>query len=233
MIQLNHVSLRYRAARRRWLWAASDSHKTWAVRDLSFRIEPGNVVGIVGMNGAGKSTLLRLMAGIFRPSLGQLTADGRIVPLLSLSCGFELELNGEENIRLSALLWGESADRIAQRTADIAEFSGLGGAIHEPLKTYSSGMLSRLGFAIATSVQTDILLLDEILAVGDGRFQRRCEQRIASLVDSSRIVVVCSHQTNWLKRRCDKIVWLHEGQMRAYGPAEDVADEYEAFLSRP
>ena len=232
MIQVDRVSLRYPAADRKWWpWTAFKRQNRWALHDVTFTAERGEVVGVVGANGAGKSTLLRLVAGIYQPEQGSLTTTGGVVPLLSLKGGFDLDLSGVENIQLSSLLWGQPIIE-QDRVQSIIEFSGLGDAVSQPVRTYSSGMLARLGFSIATALETEILLLDEVLAVGDGRFQRRCEQRIQDLVEQSSTVLVCSHQLTWIRKHCHRVLWLDRGQVQEFG-AHDVLDRYERFIGSP
>lgn len=204
-----------------------------ALHDVSFSLHRGEVLGIVGVNGAGKSTLLQLIAGTVTPSAGSVSTSGRIAAILELGSGFNPEFSGRENIYLNAATLGLDADTIDKKISAIIEFSGIGSHIAKPVKTYSSGMLVRLAFAIATSVEPDILIVDEALSVGDGAFRRRSFDRIMEIQRSGAAILFCSHSLYQVESFCDRAIWLHDGALRKIGPASEVVRAYQDFLDKP
>jgi ABC-2 type transport system ATP-binding protein/lipopolysaccharide transport system ATP-binding protein len=198
----------------------------WALRDVTLSVPKGSVYGLVGHNGSGKSTLLKVMAGIYRPNEGSVSVDGRLAALIELGAGFHPELTGRENIRLNGSILGLSRKEIAAATGEIIDFSGLGDFVDEPVKNYSSGMYVRLGFSVAVHMRPDVLLVDEVLAVGDEDFQRRCFDHLHALRRANRTIVVVSHATGMLASLCDEISWLDHGSLVESGPAPDVVDSY-------
>lgn len=202
-----------------------------AVNDVSFSIEKGRVVGIVGKNGSGKSTLLRTLAGIFAPDSGEIDLHGNSISLLALGGSFQKEVSGRENILLTGLLLGFSEKEIREKMDAIIEFSELGRFIDMPVKTYSSGMNSKLSFSVTAILETDIILVDEALSVGDTKFRKKSYAKMRQLIeDESRTALIVSHQENTLKDLCDSIIWLHEGKIRTMGDAIPVLDEYMNFM---
>ena len=201
-----------------------------ALDDVSFELERGESLGIVGENGAGKSTLLKLLAGVTRPSRGRLQVDGSAASLLELGMGFHNEFSGRQNIRLNAAMMGLSEREVEARTPAILAFSELGEFIDRPVKTYSTGMVMRLGFSIAVQMEPEILIVDEALSVGDGYFQKKCMDRIRSFLESGRTLFFCSHAMYYVTSLCQRALWLEKGQVRALGPAEEVVREYENHL---
>lgn len=206
----------------------SDTVVLRALNELSFRIDSGDRLGLVGHNGAGKSTLLRVLAGIYALSSGDISTEGKTVPLLDVSLGMDENSTGRQNVRLRGLLLGMDDDEIARKSEEIAEFSELGDFLDLPIRTYSSGMRVRLGFAISTAVNADILLLDEVIGVGDASFKEKANRRLAELHERSEIVVLALHDNNTIRRTCEKVLWLDGGSMRMFGPAEEVLAAYEA-----
>lgn len=202
----------------------------WALRSVSFGVSPGEAIGIVGENGAGKSTLLRVAAGIIPPIAGEVVVRGSVAPLIELGTGFDVELTGRENVFFNGALLGRSRSQMLERVPEIIEFSGLHESIDAPLRTYSTGMVARLAFSIATSVDADIVLLDEILSVGDAAFRDRCEGRIRRYYESGATVLLVSHDLKSIRDLCPRSVWVREGRIFADGPSEEVVDEYLAFL---
>jgi ABC-type polysaccharide/polyol phosphate transport system ATPase subunit len=198
----------------------------WALRDLSFDLYPGESLGIVGRNGSGKSTVLKLVARILRPSSGQVMVNGRVSALLELGAGFHPDLTGRENIALNASVLGLSQRDVDSKFDEIVEFSELGEFIDMPVKHYSSGMYMRLGFSVAIHVDPDILIIDEILAVGDQAFQTKCIDRIYELHRAGVAIILISHNLNVVKRMCSRLIWLDQGHMRASGLTEEVASQY-------
>ena len=202
-----------------------------ALKGVSFEIEKGKILGIVGKNGSGKSTLLRSIAGIFSPDKGSINLHGNSISLLSIGVGFQPALTGYENIFLSGMLLGFTEDEVKEKLNDIIEFSELGGFIYSPVKTYSSGMYSKLAFSITAILETDIMLIDEVLSVGDIQFKAKSYAKMKELInDTNRTVVIVSHSTGTLRELCDEILWLHEGNIKMLGDCDEVLDEYQAFM---
>ena len=203
-----------------------------AVKGVSFKVKKGEILGIIGKNGSGKSTMLRAIAGIFSPNSGTIDLHGNSVSLLAIGVGFQKELSGRENILLSAMLLGFTAKEIRERMDEIIEFSELGKFIDAPVRTYSSGMHSKLAFSITAILETDIILIDEVFSVGDTRFKKKSYEKMQELIfDSNRTVVIVSHDMKALANLCSKILWINDGEFVQYGDAETVLAEYEAFMS--
>lgn len=202
----------------------------WALRNVSLEIEKGDRVGLVGLNGAGKSTLLKLISGVMKPTQGQIKVKGRISPLLALGAGFDPSYTGRENIFLYGSLMGHSKRFIESKFDEIVEFSEIGDFIDVPLKNYSSGMGARLAFSIATAVQPEILVLDEVLSVGDAKFQEKSRQKMNSLMEGEVTILFVSHSTDQVRKICDKALWLHKGKLIDQGPVDEVCDVYEKFI---
>ena len=203
-----------------------------AIRNVSFNVPKGNILGIVGKNGSGKSTMLNAIAGIFAPDSGTIDLKGNSVSLLSIGVGFQRELTGRENIILSGMLLGFSEKAVRERMEEIIEFSELGKFIDAPVRTYSSGMYSKLAFSITAILETDIMLIDEVLSVGDARFKKKSYNKMKQLIsDENRTVVMVSHDTKALDGLCDEILWLHDGEIKMYGNTKEVLEKYEEFMS--
>jgi len=199
----------------------------WALKNVSFEVQKGDKVGIVGLNGAGKSTLLKLISGVMKPTEGLLETKGRISPLLELGGGFDPNYTGRENIFLNGALLGYSKSFLESKYDEIVEFSEIGDFIDVPLKNYSTGMMMRLGFSIATVVEPEILILDEVLAVGDVKFQEKSENRLKSFLEKDVTVLLVSHATKKIRDLCNKAIWLEKGRLIMQGTAEEVCDAYE------
>jgi lipopolysaccharide transport system ATP-binding protein len=204
----------------------------WAVRDVSFAVEQGQSLGLVGHNGAGKSTILKMMTRILEPTEGSLRTQGRIAALLELGSGFHPELSGRENVFLYGSLMGLGKAEMAARLPEIIEFADIGDFIDTEIKHYSSGMYTRLAFAVATAVDPDILITDEVLAVGDESFQRKCMERIYGFRRAGKTIIFVSHALEVVRSLCDVAVWLDHGEQRASGPAGEVIDAYLADVNR-
>src|SRR6266567_2420431 len=233
-LKLDHVSKKYNIpassnSPKRWYKRgfARRSSEMWALRDISFEVKEGGALGIVGHNGAGKTTLLKILSGITTPTAGEITIHGRLVALVEVSSGFHPELTGIENIYLHGAMLGMRRSEIRRKLDSIVEFSGVGRYIEVPVKRYSSGMFVRLGFAIAAHLDPDILLLDEVLAVGDAAFQAKCLQRIAELRKDGRTMVFISHDLAAVYRLCDRALLLSHGSILSDGPPRQVIDEYQ------
>ena len=198
----------------------------WAVRDLTLQVPKGAVYGLIGHNGSGKSTLLKMIGGIYRPSEGSITADGRVAALIELGAGFHPDMTGRENIALNGSILGMPRKEIQAVTEEIVDFSGLGDFVNDPVKHYSSGMYVRLGFSVAVHMKPDVLLVDEVLAVGDEEFQRKCFDHLYQLRRSGRTIIVVSHGLGQLEGLCDEIAWLERGVMQQHGPAVETIAAY-------
>lgn len=203
----------------------------WALKDVSFQLEKGDRLGILGLNGAGKSTLLKVIAGVYNPTEGNVERHGLIAPLIELGAGFDPQYTGAENIYLYGAVLGFSKKFIAEKFDEIVEFSGLEKFINVPLKNYSSGMKSRLGFAIATIVEPDILILDEVLSVGDAKFRKKSEKKVMEMFDRGVTVLFVSHNTSQVLRICNKAILLEHGRIIASGEAQDVCKIYEEKIN--
>ncbi|MDP2794812.1 MAG: ABC transporter ATP-binding protein [Sulfurisoma sp.] len=204
----------------------------WALRDVTFRLRPGEVLGVVGRNGAGKSTLLQLLCQTLRQTTGDLHVNGRIAALLELGAGFNPEFSGRDNVYFNASVLGLSAAEIDERFEEIVDFSGIRDFIDQPVKTYSSGMYVRLAFAVATSVDPDILVIDEALSVGDGEFARKSFDRIMAMRDAGKTIIFCSHSLYQVEALCERALWLDAGRVAMDGAPHDVVVAYEASLAR-
>ena len=203
-----------------------------ALRGVSFEIPKGEILGIVGKNGRGKSTLLKTLAGIFAPDEGSIDLHGYSISLLAIGVGFQKRLSGRENILLSGLLLGFTEEQIREKMDEIIKFAELGDFIDRPVKTYSSGMYSKLAFSITAVLNTDIMLIDEVLSVGDSKFKKKSFKKMQELIqDKNRTVVIVSHSTETLKKLCTSILWIHEGEVKMQGPTDEVLDIYEEFMS--
>lgn len=202
----------------------------WALKDVSFEVEKGDKVGILGLNGAGKSTLLKIIAGVFKPTSGTVTKASKVVPLLELGAGFEPQYTGKENVFFYGAMLGYSKEFLEEKYEEIVAFSELKDFMDVPVKNYSSGMKSRLGFAIATSVKPKILILDEVLSVGDAKFKKKSEKRILDMLDAGVTVLFVSHSLPQVKRICNKAMILEHGKLLSYGDIDEVAPIYEEMI---
>ena len=236
MIDVKHVSMRFRMANDK-----INSLKEYAVAflehrlkyeefqvldDISFHVNKGEVVGIIGRNGAGKSTLLKIIAGVLKPTEGEVTVRGNIVPMLELGSGFDFELTGRENIFLNGAILGYSKEFLESKYDEILEFSELGHFIDMPIRNYSSGMMTRLAFSVATVVQPEILIVDEILSVGDEGFQNKSKARMMELMSGGTTVLFVSHNLDQIREMCNRVVWLDGGTVRMAGETKEVCDAY-------
>ncbi|MBR5659683.1 MAG: ABC transporter ATP-binding protein [Lachnospiraceae bacterium] len=204
-----------------------------ALEDVSFTVNRGDVIGIIGHNGAGKSTLLKIISGIMKPSKGRIWRGANIVPMLELGSGFDYDLSGHENIYLNGAILGYSKEFLQSKYNEIVEYSELEPFIHTPLRNYSSGMLMRLAFSIATVVEPEILIVDEVLAVGDERFQEKSKKRMMELMSGGTTVLFVSHNIDQIREMCNRVVWLDHGKVRMIGAADEVCDAYrEQFLEQ-
>ncbi|MDY3797274.1 MAG: ABC transporter ATP-binding protein [Agathobacter sp.] len=202
----------------------------WALQDVNFELKKGERLGILGLNGAGKSTLLKVIAGVYKATTGTVERHGVVAPLLELGAGFDMQYTARENIYLYGAVLGYSREFIEEKFDEIIEFAELGKFVDVPLKNYSSGMKSRLGFAICTAVKPDILILDEVLSVGDAKFKKKSEKRVTDMFDDGVTVLFVSHSLAQVKRLCNKAIILDHGKMIAYGDINEVAPIYEKMI---
>jgi ABC-type polysaccharide/polyol phosphate transport system ATPase subunit len=235
-IRLENVAVRYRiprerigslkeyAIRRMKRQVGYDEFE--ALRDVSFEVRPGEVVGVIGRNGAGKSTLFRVIARVMRPTEGRVVVAGRVAPLLELGLGLHGELTGRENVMLQGTLLGFTRGEMRERMDRIVEWAELTEFIDAPIRTYSTGMVARLAFSVASDVDPDILLVDEALAVGDERFQMKCRDRMAGFREAGKTVLIVSHALAQIRENCRRVLWIHEGRLRRDGEAAAVTEEY-------
>ncbi len=240
-IEVNHVSMLFRLNRERvdnakeyvirLLTRKLHYTEFWALKDVSFKIEKGDRVGVMGFNGAGKSTLLKTIAGVLKPTMGNVRVSGTIAPMLELGAGFDPNYSGAENIYLYGATMGFSRKFIDEKYNEIVEFSELKEFINAPLKSYSSGMKSRLGFAIATAVKPDVLILDEVLSVGDAAFKDKSEQRILDMIEDGVTVLYVSHSTDRIRKICNKAIILTKGQLVASGDVGEICDMYTEMVN--
>ncbi len=199
----------------------------WALKNVSFEVKRGEVLGIIGHNGAGKSTLLKVISGILKPTEGSVTVNGVVAPMLELGSGFDFDLTGRENVFLNGAILGYSEQFLKDKYAEIVEFSELGQFIDVPLRNYSSGMVARLAFSVATVVKPDVLIVDEVLSVGDAAFQEKSKRRMLELMGGGTTVLFVSHDLGQIREMCDQVIWMEHGRIRASGSTIDVCNLYE------
>ncbi len=241
VVWTDRLSVRYRIPKEkvsglkefaiRWAQGRLEYETFWALKDLNLQVYPGELFGIVGRNGAGKSTLLKVVAGLLHPEQGRVIVRGRVAPLLDLSAGFHPELTGRENVFLYGTLLGLSRDQIDELFEAIVEFAELWDFIDAPLRTYSTGMTARLGFAVATCHFAEVLLVDEVLAVGDAQFQEKCLVRMDEFRQQGATILFVTHSLEQAKAICDRVTWLDQGRVRSMGEAVEVIDHYIASFS--
>ncbi len=236
VIRLENVYVRYRLPRER-IASIKDYairrvkgqlvfDEFWALKGVSLDVRKGETLGIIGPNGAGKSTLLKLVARVLRPTRGRVWVRGWVAPLLELGAGFDQELTGRENVFLNSAILGHRQADTAERFDRIVDFAGIRDFIDLPLRTYSTGMVTRLGFAVATDVQPDVLILDEVLAVGDAEFQRKSTKRLEELRRRGEAILLVSHSLESIKKLCHRVAWLDHGELKAIGPPDEVTEAY-------
>lgn len=236
MIEVNDVSMRFRMNTDRIMSlkefvTASLSGKMkysefTALNHVSFTVRKGETVGLIGHNGAGKSTMLKVISGILQPSEGSVVTRGNIVPMLELGSGFDMELSGRENIFLNGAILGYSEEFLREKYDEIVEFSELGDFIEMPIRNYSSGMMARLAFSVAAEVQPEILIVDEILSVGDANFQEKSRKRMMEMMSGGTTVLFVSHNMQQVREMCNRVVWLEHGTVQMLGDTQEICDEY-------
>lgn len=239
MIKVDDVSVRFRMANDyirtlkefviRSVTKKMEFHEFWALRNISFEIHQGDVLGIIGNNGAGKSTLLKVIAGIMKPTGGKVMTNGNIVPMLELGSGFDFDLSGRENVFLNGAILGYTEKFLLNKYEEIVLFSELGNFMEVPLRNYSSGMVMRLAFSIASVVNPEILIVDEILSVGDAAFQEKSRERMLELMGGGTTVLFVSHDLSQIREMCNQVIWLENGKQVAFGKTEDICNRYEGI----
>ncbi len=243
LIEVNGLSKRFRRYHARRPWTLQEAllgglrrmkpvEYLWALKEVSFRVSPGCMLGVIGPNGAGKSTLLRLIGGVGQPDAGSVVVRGRVGALLDLGAGFHPDLTGRENVFVSGVISGLTRREVAERFDSIVDFAELEEFIDSPLRTYSTGMQMRLGFAVAVHTKANILLIDEVLAVGDISFQQKCLMRIKQFRAQGCAIILVSHDEGPIKEFCDEALWLHGGHVMAHGPTDTVVSQYVAEMTK-
>lgn len=237
-IEVNNVCINYRilnnvSVRKSFLRKKERNVVFEAIKNVSFSVENGKILGIIGKNGSGKSTLLRSIAGVFAPNAGTIDLKGHTVSLMALGVGFKDTLTGRENIVLSGMLLGFSEKDIENKMQEIIDFAEIGEFIDRPVRTYSSGMHSKLAFAITAMLETDIMLIDEVLSVGDEGFRKKSLAKMNELItDKNRTVIIVSHDMKTLRKLCDSILWIHNGEVKERGKPAEVISHYMKFMAR-
>lgn len=238
VIEANNVCINYRIMKnvtvRHNLFQKRSCEQVFeAVKNVSFTVEKGGILGIIGRNGSGKSTLLRAIAGVFSPNSGSIDLKGHTVSLMALGVGFKDNLTGRDNISLSGMLLGFNEKQIQDKMQEIIDFAEIGEFIDRPVRTYSSGMHSKLAFAITAMLETDIMLVDEVLSVGDERFRKKSFNKMKELIsDKERTVIIVSHSIDTLKSLCDRVMWIHDGEMKEIGEPNEVLNNYLKFMNQ-
>jgi len=235
-IEVNNVSMRFNLSRDKVLGLKEYVVKAlkrslfyeefWALRDVSFSVEKGEVFGVMGLNGAGKSTLLKIIAGVYRPTVGTINVNGEISPLLELGAGFDFETSARDNVYMNGAMYGYPRSFMAEKYSEIIDFAELWEFEDVALKNFSSGMIARLGFAVATSVKPEILIVDEILGVGDFKFQEKCEERIHNMISGGTTVLLVTHSTNKLRDMCSRAILLEKSRVVCVGDIDEVCKVY-------
>jgi ABC-type polysaccharide/polyol phosphate transport system ATPase subunit len=223
---------------KRWMSRGFDTSKNFetefdALKNLTLTIKDGERVGLIGLNGAGKTTLLKAISGIYKPRSGIMNIHGKVSSILDFATGFEAEMTGVENIYIRGLLLGMDPDMIRQKTEDIIKFSELGDHVYQPVRTYSAGMFIRLAFATTTSIDPDILIMDEVVGAGDASFQEKAEKRLRNLITRGNVVIMSSHSMGMIEEFCNRVIWLEKGVVMADGATKDVIKAYLASVHQP
>lgn len=231
-LHISYRGLKKTSIRASWTKLKSKVEVFEALKGVSFELEEGKILGIIGKNGSGKSTMLKAIAGVFSPDKGSIDLHGNSISLLSIGVGFNKKLTGRENIYLSGMLLGFSEEEIKEKEKEIINFADIGDFINRPVKTYSSGMYSKLAFAITAILETDIMLIDEVLSVGDAKFKEKSYNKMKELIsDEKRTVVIVSHSLGTIKDLCDEVLWLNDGKIVEIGKPEVVIPKYEKFMN--
>lgn len=241
MIEAEHIAMRFHLNKNRTStfkeWVIQRAKKQiqfedfYALKDVSVQVRKGDILGIIGRNGSGKSTLLKVISGIYVPTKGMIRTKGRIAPMLELGSGFDFDLTGEENVFLNGAILGFDEKFLKNKYDEIIDFSGLRDAVHQPLKTYSSGMVMRLAFSIASLIEPEILIVDEILAVGDEEFQQKSRDRMMKLMYGGATVLMVSHNLDQIESMCSRVIWLNNGLVELEGAPQEVCRAYREYAA--
>lgn len=236
IVEVNHVSMKFNLASEKFdsfkeyfiknLKKQISYNEFWALTDVSFSLNQGDSLGLIGLNGSGKSTMLKIIAGVLKPTKGSVAVRGNVAPLIELGAGFDFDLTASENIYLNGAILGYSREEMNKYYEDIVEFSELRDFMNIPVKNFSSGMVSRLAFSIATIGQPDILIVDEVLSVGDFHFQNKCEARIRKMKEAGTTILFVSHSIDQVQSLCSKVVWLEKGKLKMAGDAMEIGEIY-------
>lgn len=236
IIKVDHVSMKFNLSSEKFdsfkeyviksIKGQVSVEEFWALKDVSFEVCKGDSLGLIGLNGSGKSTMLKTIAGVLKPTKGTVVVNGSVAPLIELGAGFDMDLTARENVFLNGALLGYTRAEMSRHYDDIVTFSELESFMDVPVKNYSSGMVSRLAFAIATIGIPDILIVDEVLSVGDFLFQEKCEKRIQNMMDKGTTILFVSHSIDQVQKICNKILWLDHGNVKRYGDAAEICEEY-------
>ncbi|HIX18334.1 MAG TPA: ABC transporter ATP-binding protein [Candidatus Gemmiger faecavium] len=242
IITVDHVSMRFNLAQEKTetlkeyavklLRGQLMFNEFYALKDVSFQVERGESVALIGRNGSGKSTMLKVIAGVMYPSKGSVRVNGDIAPMIELGAGFDMELTARENIFLNGAVLGHDRAYMQEHFDSIIDFAELKDFVDVPVKNYSSGMLARLGFAVATEVKADLLVVDEVLGVGDFMFQQKCQKRLADMLAGDTTLLFVSHNSQQVRELCSRAIWLHHGVVRGDGPSAEVCAAYESAMQR-
>lgn len=243
MIKINNVSMRFNLGIEKnfslklffinmfkWKKEKKEKKEFWALKDVNLEVKKGEVVGFIGSNGAGKSTLLKVVAGVMKPTKGSVEKYGNICPMIELGAGFDMDLTARENIYLNGAILGYSREFINQKFEEIVEFSELRDFLDVPVRNFSSGMVARLAFSVATIVDPEILIVDEILSVGDIAFQQKSENKMRSMIEGGTTVLFVSHSLAQIEKLCDRVVWLENGTVKKIGEPKQICEEYKQFV---
>lgn len=243
MIKINNVSMRFNLGIEKnfslklffinmfkWKKEKKEKKEFWALKDVNLEVKKGEVVGFIGSNGAGKSTLLKVVAGVMKPTKGSVEKYGNICPMIELGAGFDMDLTARENIYLNGAILGYSREFIDQKFEEIVEFSELRDFLDVPVRNFSSGMVARLAFSVATIVDPEILIVDEILSVGDIAFQQKSENKMRSMIEGGTTVLFVSHSLAQIEKLCDRVVWLENGTVKKIGEPKQICEEYKQFV---
>ncbi|MDD6879254.1 MAG: ABC transporter ATP-binding protein [bacterium] len=230
-LHITYKGLKKTSIRASWKQIGHKVEMFKALKGVSFEIEEGKILGIIGKNGSGKSTMLKAIAGIFSPDKGSINLHGNTISLLSIGVGFNKKLTGKENIYLSGMLLGFTEEQIREKEKEIIDFADIGDFINKPVKTYSSGMYSKLAFAITAILETDIMLIDEVLSVGDVKFKEKSYNKMKELIsDDHRTVIIVSHSLGTINELCNEVLWLHDGEVKMIGEPDKVIPKYKEFM---
>ncbi|MCA0970975.1 ABC transporter ATP-binding protein [Halobacillus litoralis] len=231
VIEVKDIGISYPLSKKRkYSFRRKRDNVYWALKEINFTVKKGEVLGVLGRNGSGKSTLLKMLGGVLEPDIGEIEYHSGLPTLLSLGTGFNPELSGKENIYLNGLMLGHKKVEVDRNYEDIVEFSELGDFINEPIRTYSSGMKSRLAFSIAVTLNSDVILIDEVLGVGDQNFKEKSKKVILEKIEGNSTVIIVSHSASLIKSICDRVLWINNGKQEAFGKVSEIMPRYAEYM---